>query len=235
MTPYSMALNNPAMYFDPNGMWVKGGGFWNNLFNSDEKVIQKMAHKHAEDIGGVVTDTEGGFLVSKVGTGNRERNEIGEMYLKGFYLDRLSGKDPVTSYASDNKESLINTAQILQDVGDATAVAGYGGALVGAGVAGVGAAPGLAVAGAGEFTSLLGSGLEILTYGLTGQLGESGKEGAWVGGGIILDALLDKAIPGPTPDMSREITNTLETGNELLKQGGRLKLTGAERLSERKE
>lgn len=193
-----------------------------------------MAHKHADKIGGEVTSIDGGYRVSKFGAGNYENKELGEVYMKDFYVDRLSGDDPATEFAKNNKESLLNIAQGMQDAGDATALAGYGGAVVGAGFAGVGAAPGLAVAGAGEFTSLIGSGLEISTYGLTGQLGEAGEEGAWVGGGIVLDAVLDKAIPGPTPDMSREMANALETGNELLKQGARLKLIGAERLSERK-
>ncbi len=56
-SPYNFTLNNPVNLVDPNGKWVKGAGFWNNLFNNDEKAkANKIAseHKNAEvmDIGG---------------------------------------------------------------------------------------------------------------------------------------------------------------------------------------
>ncbi len=235
MSSYNFTANNPVMLIDPNGMWVKGGGLFNNLFNSDDKVVEKMAQKHADKIGGNMTAIDGGYRVSKLGEGNYEKNEVGEIYMKVFDVDRLSGDDPATEFAKNNKETLLNVAQNMQDVGDATAVVGYGGAVVGAGFAGVGAAPGLAVASAGELTSFFGSGLEILTYSLTGQYADAGEGAAWMAGGKVLDIVLDKVIPGPTPDMSKEITKALKTGNNLLKQGARLKYTGVARFSHKKQ
>ncbi|MFZ1826338.1 MAG: RHS repeat-associated core domain-containing protein, partial [Chitinophagales bacterium] len=35
---YASFRNNPIYYSDPNGDWVKGAGFFRNLFNSDDKI-----------------------------------------------------------------------------------------------------------------------------------------------------------------------------------------------------
>lgn len=35
--PYNFSLNNPINLVDPNGQWVEGAGFWNNLFYSDKR------------------------------------------------------------------------------------------------------------------------------------------------------------------------------------------------------
>ncbi|GAB5539685.1 MAG: hypothetical protein Salg2KO_17880 [Salibacteraceae bacterium] len=61
-SPYAFSLNNPVNLVDPNGQWVEGAGFWNNLFNSDEKILaQQVAENH---VGAEVTKIEGGYSVS---------------------------------------------------------------------------------------------------------------------------------------------------------------------------
>ena len=34
---YNFTMNNPINLKDPNGMWVEGAGFWNNLLYSDQR------------------------------------------------------------------------------------------------------------------------------------------------------------------------------------------------------
>ena len=36
-SPYNFSLNNPINLVDPNGQWVEGAGFWNNLLYSDKR------------------------------------------------------------------------------------------------------------------------------------------------------------------------------------------------------
>lgn len=90
---YVYTMNNPVNLIDPNGMWVEGGGFFNNLFFSDEKVVENMATKHANNIGGEVSEVDGGFVVSKVNYGDYDSKMIGEIYLKKYDVGKLSGQN----------------------------------------------------------------------------------------------------------------------------------------------
>lgn len=123
----------------------------------------------------------------------------------------------------------------MQDAGDAITITG-GVIAVGTAATGVGIGVGATVAAYGEGLGLLGKGVEVLTLAIAGDTNEainSGVEkGAWMAAGKVADVLIDRAIPGPTPDVSNnvaeELQNVSKVGNDLLKTTTKAKMTVVE-------
>jgi hypothetical protein len=114
------------------------------------------------------------------------------------------------TWVRHNKGSLLDASQKLQDSGDLVTGIGLGAAGVGSFVAGIGAAPGLVIAGIGNGVGLSGSFLELGTELMSTQRKNASETGGFILGGIGINLLVDRAIPGPTPNISRESTDILK-------------------------
>ena len=96
VSSYCYTLGNPLNLKDPNGMWVEGGGLWNNLIYSDNKVVRIMAQTHAKSTGGELLTIDGGYRVVGSANNTTSKTDINtiNVELKDFYFNRLSGPSP---------------------------------------------------------------------------------------------------------------------------------------------
>lgn len=115
--------------------------------------------------------------------------------------------------------------QKMQDAGDGAALFGYGLTLIG-----VGAEIGVPLAGFGEAISLVGSLSEILLDFANGDYGNSLKGFIYKGGEKLVGMGLKKVLPGYGKKIGEE---GFDLGTEVIRQGVNLKLSGAERLTDK--
>ncbi len=82
-SPYNFSINNPINLVDPNGKWVEGAGFFNNLFNSDRYVLAKEeAAKHKNST--IQKRDDGSYRVSYITRSNE--SDVGGEHI---HLDNL--------------------------------------------------------------------------------------------------------------------------------------------------
>ena len=113
----------------------------------------------------------------------------------------------------------------MQDAGDGAALAGYGLTLTGAG-----AEVGVPLAGFGETVSFVGSLSEILLDFANGDYGNSIKGLIYKGGEELVGMGLNKVLPGYGKKIGEE---GFDLGTEVISRGVNLKLSGAERLTDK--
>ncbi|KGF28451.1 hypothetical protein [Prevotella histicola] len=113
----------------------------------------------------------------------------------------------------------------MQDAGDGAALVGYGLTLTGAG-----AEVGVPMSVVGNAVSSFGSGMEMVLDFANGDYGNSIKGFIYKGGEKLVGIGLNKVLPGYGKKIGEE---GFDLGTEVIRQGVNLKLSGAERLTDK--
>lgn len=111
-SPYNFSLNNPINLVDPNGQWVEGAGFWNNLFYSDKRnEAMLMAGEN-----GSFEKTDDGWRVtrSNQSSSDNQGDFQGEMLNEVEIIElKDDGERSIDDHAANMVRGVANTGIIV--------------------------------------------------------------------------------------------------------------------------
>jgi len=150
---------------------------------------------------------------------------------KAIQTIKQTGKN-IQNLTQEHKETILELADATTKVGDKMTKAG-----VGVFVDGVGAAPGLMLMEVGTVTSLLGSGLEIVTNLITGDTKKGNNEAIETAVELSAGTLANKVLPGAGEETSDVVKGLVKTINKSLQNetGTQAKKVAAKELNDKKE
>ncbi len=111
-SPYNFSLNNPINLVDPNGQWVEGAGFWNNLFYSDKR---NEAMLLAGENGSFEKTDDGWRLTrSNQSSSDNQGDFQGEMLNEVEIIDlKDDGERSIDDHAANMVRGVANTGIIV--------------------------------------------------------------------------------------------------------------------------
>lgn len=238
VSPYVYCFNNPITLTDPDGNWPTLPS-WNDVKKSASQAYNRTKAYASQKYNEAKNYTTQKYNEAKA-YASKKYSETKTAATKAYndtkktIIDAKNNAVATTKktindgqqWVKNNKEDILAFAKGTQDFGDAVTVTG-GVIAVGTAVTGVGVGVGGTVAAWGEGIGLFGKGIEVLTLAIAGDYSDAanatGEKAAWMGAGKVADVLIDRAIPGPTPDFTPVIDDVI--GNDVLKNTTKAKLT----------
>ena len=213
LNPYIYTYQNPIKYIDPNGKQTEAikkylGNLWND-WSPFNRANQRFTGESERDQNRRLSE-------STIRNLNQTANAI---------ASRKTANDLLNTALKNPDQKLLYISDLMQDGGDAMAVAGY--ALT---LSVVGAEIGVPLAALGNAVSTVGSGIELTVNVSQSDLKGAAKDFSWIAAGELVNIGISK-IPGLSNQQAKTIKENLT--EEIIKQNVGIKLKVIERATDR--